>query len=237
MEAPEDVDDLPDGELEDLEEEVVDQASAAKTIAELGYEIETLRGSNGSPTRCAGRAPTPSGRASPSCSRTANAEMFDETGERRKLIVFSEHRDTLNYLTNRIRSLIGRPEAVVEIHGGMHRELRREAQESFRQDPDVFVLVATDAAGEGVNLQQRAPARQLRPAVESEPDRAALRADSPHRPDRGLPHVEPGRLRDPRGPGVPAAAREARRTVEGARRARVRRARRRDLRRTRCATF
>jgi superfamily II DNA/RNA helicase len=36
----------------------------------------------------------------------------------------------------------------------MHRELRREAQESFRQDPEVFVLVATDAAGEGVNLQR-----------------------------------------------------------------------------------
>ncbi len=36
----------------------------------------------------------------------------------------------------------------------MHRELRREAQESFLQDPDVFVLVATDAAGEGVNLQR-----------------------------------------------------------------------------------
>ena len=80
--------------------------------------------------------------------------MFDETGKRRKLIIFSEHRDTLNYLTARIRTLLGRPEAVVEIHGGMQRELRREAQESFRQDPDVFVLVATDAAGEGVNLQR-----------------------------------------------------------------------------------
>src|SRR6185503_8795314 len=56
--------------------------------------------------------------------------------------------------TNRIRTLPGRPEAVVEIHGGMHRELRREAQESFLQQPDVTVLVATDAAGEGVNLQR-----------------------------------------------------------------------------------
>jgi hypothetical protein len=49
--------------------------------------------------------------------------MFDETGSARKLIIFSEHRDTLNYLTERIRSLLGR-RGVVEIHGGMHRERR-----------------------------------------------------------------------------------------------------------------
>jgi SNF2 family DNA or RNA helicase len=154
LEAPEDLDDLPEGELEDLEEEVVDQASAAKTIAELEAEITTLRsleqlaeqvrrsGTDAKWTRLA------------ELLQDAEAEMFDETGKRRKLIVFSEHRDTLNYLTARIRTLLGRPEAVVEIHGGLRRELRREVQESFRQDPDVFVLVATDAAGEGVNLQQ-----------------------------------------------------------------------------------
>jgi SNF2 family DNA or RNA helicase len=154
LEAPDDVDDLPDGELEDLEEEVVDQASAAKTIAELEYEIETLRRLEhlADQVRRSGRDAKWTRLAE--LLQDGNAEMFDETGRRRKLIVFSEHRDTLNYLTERIRSLIGRAEAVVEIHGGMHRELRREAQESFRQEPDVFVLVATDAAGEGVNLQQ-----------------------------------------------------------------------------------
>ena len=154
FETPEDIDDLAEGELEELEEEVVDQASAASTIAELGYEIETLRrlekladdvrrsGTDAKWTRLA------------ELLQDGEAEMFDETGKRRKLIIFSEHRDTLNYLTNRIRTLLGRPEAVVEIHGGMRRELRREAQESFLQEPDVFVLVATDAAGEGVNLQR-----------------------------------------------------------------------------------
>ena len=154
LDAPDDMDDLPEGELEELEEEVVDQASAAKTIAELGYEIETLRrleqlaelvrrsGTDAKWSRLA------------ELLQDGEAEMFDETGKRRKLIIFSEHRDTLNYLTNRIRTLIGRPEAVVEIHGGMHRDARRVAQESFLQDPDVYVLVATDAAGEGVNLQR-----------------------------------------------------------------------------------
>src|SRR3954453_20845065 len=73
---------------------------------------------------------------------------------RRKLIIFTEHRDTLNYLTERIRTLLGVPEAVVTIHGGMGREDRQKAQNAFTQDVDVQVLVATDAAGEGVNLQR-----------------------------------------------------------------------------------
>jgi hypothetical protein len=43
---------------------------------------------------------------------------------------------------------------VVIIHGGMGREERLKAQESFRHDPEVQVLIATDAAGEGINLQR-----------------------------------------------------------------------------------
>ncbi len=71
LEAPEDIDDLPDGELEDLEEEVVDQASAAKTIAELEVrDRDACAASSSSPSRCAAPAPTRSGRASRSCCRT-----------------------------------------------------------------------------------------------------------------------------------------------------------------------
>ena len=36
----------------------------------------------------------------------------------------------------------------------MGREDRRKAQEAFTQDPNVVILVATDAAGEGINLQR-----------------------------------------------------------------------------------
>lgn len=39
------------------------------------------------------------------------------------------------------------------IHGGVKREERRKVQELFRNDPTVRVLLATDAAGEGVDLQ------------------------------------------------------------------------------------
>src|SRR6266702_5666382 len=63
-------------------------------------------------------------------------------------------RDTLSYLDTRVSTLLGRTEAVVVIHGGMGREERLKAQESFRHDPDVQVLLATDAAGEGINLQR-----------------------------------------------------------------------------------
>jgi superfamily II DNA/RNA helicase len=83
-----------------------------------------------------------------------NAEMFDAHGHRRKLVTFTEHRDTLNYLTERIRALVGKPEAVVIIHGGVGREERKKAEESFKHDKEVEILVATDAAGEGINLQR-----------------------------------------------------------------------------------
>jgi superfamily II DNA or RNA helicase len=148
-----DPDDLPEGELEDLEEELVDQASAARTIAELEAEIAIL----GDLEELA-RALCGSG-ADRKWEELANLlqhtpEMFDAHGVRRKLIIFSEHRDTLNYLLEKLRALLGREEAVVAIHGGMPRDVRRKVQEAFTQDKDVLILVATDAAGEGINLQR-----------------------------------------------------------------------------------
>ena len=69
-------------------------------------------------------------------------------------MIFTEHRDTLTYLESRITTLLGRKEAVVVIHGGMGREERMKVQEAFKHDPEVQVLLATDAAGEGINLQR-----------------------------------------------------------------------------------
>jgi SNF2 family DNA or RNA helicase len=149
----EDIDDRPDAEVEDIEEEVVDQASAAQTIAELKAEIATL-----ARLEDLARKVRTSGtdRKWEELSRLlqGESEMYGASGARRKLIIFSEHRDTLNYLTERIRTLLGRAESVVTIHGGMGREDRRKAQELFIQDKDTVVLVATDAAGEGINLQR-----------------------------------------------------------------------------------
>ncbi|MBR4642045.1 MAG: SWF/SNF helicase family protein [Selenomonadaceae bacterium] len=60
----------------------------------------------------------------------------------------------INYLYEKIKSLLGREESVVTIHGGMNRDDRHKMEELFKQDKNVSVLIATDAAGEGINLQR-----------------------------------------------------------------------------------
>ena len=149
----EDLEDAPEGELEEAEERVVDQASAARTIVELDAEIAILSRLEGLAQQVRRSA---TDRKWDELSRLLQneGEMFDAHGHRRKLVLFTEHRDTLNYLAERIRTLLGRPEAVVCIHGGMGREERRKAQDQFTQDKTVEILLATDAAGEGINLQR-----------------------------------------------------------------------------------
>jgi SNF2 family DNA or RNA helicase len=148
-----DDDDMPSSELEDTEEKVVDQATAAQTISELEAEIATLKKLE----RMANEVRT-SGvdRKWDELSQLLqdNGNMFGSDGLREKLIIFTEHRDTLRYLSDKIRSLLGKEEAVVIIHGGMLRDERRKVEELFKQDKEVRILIATDAAGEGINLQR-----------------------------------------------------------------------------------
>jgi len=149
----EDFEDRPGVEFEDAEEDILDQATAAQTIAELELEIDRLKELEA----LAGRDRS-SGNDRKweqlSSLLQENEHMFDEYGNRRKLVIFTEHRDTLNYLLDRITTLLGLPEAVVTISGGMLREQRKDAQDRFTHDKETLVLVATDAAGEGINLQQ-----------------------------------------------------------------------------------
>ncbi|WP_018214272.1 helicase-related protein [Desulfitobacterium hafniense] len=148
-----DDDDLPSAELEDTEEKVVDQATAAQTIQELEAEIATLKKLErmANDVRQSGED-----RKWDELSRLLqdNDTMFGTDGLREKLIIFTEHRDTLRYLTDKIRSLLGSEEAVVTIHGGLLRDERRKVEELFKQDKEVRILIATDAAGEGINLQR-----------------------------------------------------------------------------------
>jgi SNF2 family DNA or RNA helicase len=149
----EDIEEAPDAEVEETEERILDQPTAARTIAELRVEIALLTDLEklALQVRQSG-----SDRKWDELSKLLqnNSEMFDAHGHRRKLVIFTEHRDTLNYLAERIRALIGRVEALVMIHGGVGREERRKAQEAFTHDKEVEILVATDAAGEGINLQR-----------------------------------------------------------------------------------
>jgi hypothetical protein len=152
-EALDDLEEAPEAEVQVTEAQIVDQATASRTIAELAQEIATLQRLEALAQEVRRRG---TDRKWEELSRLVQntPEMFDAQGHRRKLIIFTEHRDTLTYLANGLRTLLGRPEAVVIIHGGMGREERRNTQAAFTQDKDVQILVATDAAGEGINLQR-----------------------------------------------------------------------------------
>ena len=167
----EDLDDAPEQEVEEAEARILDQATAARSIAELKAEIETLKTLEGLALGVR--------RGGGDTKWRELAGLFDDifttaglsrrlretphgAGEipphraspRQKLVLFTEHRDTLRYLHERITTLLGREESVVVIHGGVGREERLAVQEAFRHDPQVQVLLATDAAGEGINLQR-----------------------------------------------------------------------------------
>ena len=139
-------------EYEDWVEDVVDQATAAQTIEELEAEIVILKDLEAKACHVVQSGNDKKWEELSSLLQD-NSEMFTPSGSRRKLIIFTEHRDTLKYLLQRITNLLGKQEAVVTIHGGTNRDERRKNQEEFRNNPDVLLLIATDAAGEGVNLQ------------------------------------------------------------------------------------
>jgi len=65
-----------------------------------------------------------------------------------KILIFTEARDTLEYLEKRLR---GWGYSVCTIHGRMRLEERIRAEGVFKHEAQV--MVATEAAGEGINLQ------------------------------------------------------------------------------------
>jgi SNF2 family DNA or RNA helicase len=151
-EVPEDEDDQDAESQEILEEDLVVRATASRTIAELEKEILILGTLE---QQAKNVVASGQDRKWDELSRIIqnDSAMHDASGRMRKIIIFSEHRDTLNYLHQRIAGVLGNSNAIITIHGGTHRDERRRLQALFRSDPDVRVLVATDAAGEGVNLQ------------------------------------------------------------------------------------
>jgi len=78
----------------------------------------------------------------------------------RRLIVFTEYADTKRYLQQLLAvataGTVRGAERVVALHGGMSDEAREEVQTAWNGDPKLYparILLATDAAREGVNLQ------------------------------------------------------------------------------------
>jgi superfamily II DNA or RNA helicase len=147
-----DEEDFSAAEVEGLEDELVDAATAARTVEELEIELSDL-------ARLVANAETVRAAETDRKWSELRTIIEDETLMRpgdeppRKLIIFTEHRDTLEYLSRRIRTLLGRPEAVEVIHGGVKRSDRRRVTEEFTHNKACHILLATDAAGEGLNLQ------------------------------------------------------------------------------------
>jgi hypothetical protein len=73
-------------------------------------------------------------------------EKLKEKGE--KLIIFTESKDTLDYLVEKIREW---GFTVTYIHGGMNLDKRIQAEHEFREKTQI--MVSTEAGGEGINLQ------------------------------------------------------------------------------------
>lgn len=139
-------------EVEQMEEEFLDSATGARTVAELDAELAELANLIATARRVRD-AGTDRKWTELSGILQDHALTVDNKGRPRKLIVFTEHRDTLDYLQQKISALLGRPDAVVAIHGGVRRQQRRAITEEFTKNPAVQILIATDAAGEGLNLQ------------------------------------------------------------------------------------
>ena len=139
-------------EIDEIEELISTGATTAETVEQLEIEVQTLRDlenmalsvlRSGKDTKWT------------QLDRILDDDMMvDGGGNRRKLIIFTEPKDTLHYLADKVRARLGKPDAVEVIHGGVAREERRKVIERFMQDRDMLVLIANDAAGEGVNLQR-----------------------------------------------------------------------------------
>lgn len=147
----EDPDEMTSARAETYQDEVVNVATNARTLAELEAEILVL-------DRLVDKAEAVH-EARVDAKWEALAElltsdaMYDEERRRRKIIIFSENRDTLDYLEDRLAQLLAKTVDVQVIHGAMSWADRRTSQTRFIEEPSSSVLIATDAAGEGVNLQ------------------------------------------------------------------------------------
>ena len=133
------------GEQSEAYEDAILGAAVAVTAEELEKEIATLE-----ELAVRARRLLAEGRESKFEKLREVLQEPRHAGE--KWLVFSEHRDTVDYLVRRLEGL-GFSGQIAQIHGGMAWPEREEQVESFRRPSGARYLVATDAAGEGINLQ------------------------------------------------------------------------------------
>lgn len=137
-----DEDDLDDAERDQL----VDQFTASVGLEQLQAEVAALQELMAQARRVRDHGSDSKLAALQAC--LERAEFKELSGGRGKLLIFTEHRDTLNYLCE---CLARWGYTTCQIHGGMNPHERKRAQEQFRTEKQI--CVATEAAGEGINLQ------------------------------------------------------------------------------------
>jgi len=140
--AEQDEDDLDDNARDML----VDEFTAAVELDQLRAEIAALQDLVSQARRVRDHAPDSKLAALKEC--LAKAEFHDLKDGRGKLLIFTEHRDTLTYLCEHLERW---GYTTCSIHGSMNPHERKRAQEEFRTGRQI--CVATEAAGEGINLQ------------------------------------------------------------------------------------
>jgi len=143
---------LPDAEQEEddlddaLRDQLVDEYTAAMELEHLRDEIVTLKELVEQARRVREDANDSKLAALKRC--LGEAQFLELKDGRGRLLLFTEHRDTLRYLREHLELWGYR---TCQIHGGMNPHERKRAQEAFRTIEQV--CVATEAAGEGINLQ------------------------------------------------------------------------------------
>lgn len=136
-------------DTDDADESLNDLAAtsitAAERISDLAAEVDALDRLVKQARRLEEQGDERKLQALVSC--LDRVEFADLRDGRSKLMIFTEHRDTLDYLREKLEHRY----QIVEIHGGMNAVQRKQAQEDFRTSAQI--CLATDAAGEGINLQ------------------------------------------------------------------------------------
>jgi superfamily II DNA or RNA helicase len=142
VDSEQDEDDLDDTDRDLL----IDEFTAAQELDQLRAEIAVLKDLQEQAKRVREAGNDSKLKALKHClDRAQFSELKDGRG---KLLLFTEHRDTLNYIRHHLNRWGC---TTCEIHGGMNPHERKRAQEAFRTSAQV--CVATEAAGEGINLQ------------------------------------------------------------------------------------
>ena len=137
-------------EEDDLDDEakdrLVDDVTAAVELDQLRSEIAALRDLHAQARRVRDHASDSKLAALKEC--LEKAEFRELSDGRGRLLIFTEHRDTLTYLCEHLERW---GYSTCRIHGSMNPHARKRAQETFRTASQI--CVATEAAGEGINLQ------------------------------------------------------------------------------------